>query len=140
MDYRQYTLNYRHTYGHFLLSKSRCFDLKKYGFATAKRRSSHHHQAPAVRTYEGQSENGRTRRTGVPDNLVACKNCGSIRVPISETQGSRLFSMRLGEHWKGVNNTKNEKYTRSGENNSLKSNMNKFALTDHATTENPIID
>ena len=43
------------------------------------------------------------------------------------------------EHRKDVDNTKKEKYTRSGKKR-LMSTINKSVLTDHATTENHIID
>ena len=66
---------------------------------------------------------------------IPCKNCGAEY--IGET--GRLLKTRLEEHRKDVDNTKKEKYTRSGKKR-LMSTINKSALTDHATTENHIID
>ena len=62
------------------------------------------------------------------------KNCG---VEYTGETG-RLLKTRLDEHRKDVDNTNNETYTRSGKR--LMSNFNKSALTDHATTENHIVD
>ena len=66
---------------------------------------------------------------------IPCKNCGAEY--IGET--GRLLKTRLEENRKYVENTKNVKYTRSGKKR-LMSIINKSALTDHATTENNIID
>ena len=66
---------------------------------------------------------------------IPCKNCGAEY--IGET--GRLLKTRLEEHRKDVDNTKKDKYTRSGKKR-LMSTINKSALTDHATTENHIID
>ena len=66
---------------------------------------------------------------------IPCKNCGAEY--IGET--GRLLKSRLEEHRKDVDNTKKEKYTRSGKKR-LMSTINKSALTDHATTENHIIE
>ena len=65
---------------------------------------------------------------------IPCKNCGADYTG----EPGRLLKTRLGEHRKDVDNTNNEKYTRSGKR--LMSNFNKSALTDHATTEIHIID
>ena len=65
---------------------------------------------------------------------IPCKNCGAEYT--GET--GRLLKTRLEER-KDVDNTKKEKYTRSGKKR-LMSTINKSALTDHATTENHIID
>ena len=64
-----------------------------------------------------------------------CKNCG---VDYTGETG-RLLKTRLEEHRKDVDNTKKQKYTRSG-NKRLMSTINISALTDHAKTENHIID
>ena len=66
---------------------------------------------------------------------IPCKNCSAEY--IGET--GRLLKTRVEEHRKDVDNMKKEKYTRSGKKR-LMSTINKSALTDHATTENHIID
>ena len=66
---------------------------------------------------------------------IPCKNC--VAEYIGET--GRLLKTRLEEHRKKVDNKKKEKYTRGGKER-LMSTINKSALTDHATTENHIID
>ncbi|KAK2176307.1 hypothetical protein NP493_672g01011 [Ridgeia piscesae] len=59
---------------------------------------------------------------------IPCKNCGAEC--IGET--GRLLKTRLDEHRKDADNTNNEKYTRS--------NKSALTVTDHAMTENHIID
>ena len=65
------------------------------------------------------------------------KNCGVEY--IGETGRSQLLKTRLDELRKDTDNTNNGKYTRNGI-KGLMSNFNKSALTDHAMTENHIID
>ena len=104
--------------------------LKKYGVATAMR--------PHIilrRLLVHPKDKVELEEQGELVYQIPHKNCGAEY--IGET--GRLLKTRLEEHRKDVDNTKNEKYTRSGKKR-LMSTINKSALTDHATTENHIID
>ncbi|KAI0220012.1 hypothetical protein LSAT2_028453 [Lamellibrachia satsuma] len=102
----------------------------------------------------GQSDNSDWETVTVqeppetPTHVIVLNNSISVALTLQWQPGlsgshppqtGRLLKTRLEEHRKDVDNTKKEKYTRSGKKR-LMSTINKSALTDHVTTENHIID
>ena len=104
--------------------------LKKYGVATTMRPHT-----TLRRLLVHPKDKVELEEQGELVYQIPCKNCGAEY--IGET--GRLLKTRLEEHRKDVDNTKKEKYTRSGKKR-LMSTINKSALIDHATTENHIVD
>ena len=104
--------------------------LKKYGVATTM-----HPHTTLRRLLVHPKDKVELEEQGELVYQIPCKNCGAEY--IGET--GRLLKTRLEEHRKDVDNTKKDKYTRSGKKKFM-STIHKSALTDHATTENHIID
>ena len=104
--------------------------MKKYGVATAmKPHSTLRRQLVHPKDKCEMSEQGELVYQ------IPCKSCDSSY--IGET--GRLFKTRLEEHQKDANSAPNTQYTRNARKVS-QSTTNKSALTDHATTENHLID